>query len=307
MSNHPQNITGGNFKDGSGDHFVYPTGITASGPTEYPHYIRFIAKRSYTSTNSTRGTQNGDVVLYMPPDALKTSYSQTIGDIDARASIALHQAQGSGIGSALTGGNFGTAAESIEAAFSGAKDNLNVDALKATIKTLGKTGAAAALTSLAGTDVGQAVSRATGQILNPHKAVVYQGPGGFRTFSYTFVMVPKDVKEAEQIFKIVKFFKRRMHPGTGAGTGINSTSSVALTYPDEFEIKYYVNRKEVDGSDVTKPLFKIHNCFMESFNADYTTSGLTSFMDDAHPLTTTISMSFKETQLLTKKDIDEGY
>ena len=140
MSNHPQNITGGNFKDGSGDHFVYPTGITASGPTEYPHYIRFIAKRSYTSTNSTRGTQNGDVVLYMPPDALKTSYSQTIGDIDARASIALHQAQGSGIGSALTGGNFGTAAESIEAAFSGAKDNLNVDALKATIKTLGKTG-----------------------------------------------------------------------------------------------------------------------------------------------------------------------
>ena len=46
---------------------------------------------------------------------------------------------------------------------------------------------------------------------------------------------------------------------------------------------------------------------MESFATDYTTSSLVSFMDDDQPLTTTISMGFKETQLLTKKDIDEGY
>ena len=88
---------------------------------------------------------------------------------------------------------------------------------------------------------------------------------------------------------------------------INSISSVTLTYPDEFEIKYYVNNKEVDGSDFTKPLFKIKNCFMESFATDYTTSSLVSFMDDDQPLTTTISMSFKETQLLTKDDIKAGF
>ena len=46
---------------------------------------------------------------------------------------------------------------------------------------------------------------------------------------------------------------------------------------------------------------------MESFSTDYTTSGIVSFMDDAQPVTTTISMSFKETQLLTKADIDAGY
>ena len=306
-SSHPQNTTGGNWKDGSTEHFVYPSGVSASGPTEYPHYIRFIARRSYTSTHSVRGALNGDVVLYMPPDALKTTYSQTIGDMDARASIALHQAKGNKIGGALAGGDFGEAGKTAAALFGGTKDALSVDAVTAMAKTLGKVAGASALTSLAATDIGQAVSRATGQILNPHKAVVYQGPGGFRTFSYTFVMVPKDKKEAEQIFKIVKFFKRRMHPGTGTGGGINEVLSTTLSYPDEFEIKYYVNRKEVDGSDPTKPLFKIHNCFMESFSADYTTSGLTSFMDDHQPLTTTISMGFKETQLLTKKDIDAGY
>ena len=159
----------------------------------------------------------------------------------------------------------------------------------------------------AATTVGQAVSRATGQILNPHKAMVYQGPGGFRTFSYTFVLVPKSADEAKEIWKIVRFFKKRMHPGTGTGAGINDIKSTTLTYPDEFEIQYYVNNSLVDGKDETKPLFKIHKCFMESFATDYTTSSLVSFLDDGNPLTTTISMSFKETQLLTKKDIDEGY
>jgi len=180
-------------------------------------------------------------------------------------------------------------------------DKINV------LSDVGKAAAGGLLKKFAGTQGGQAVSRATGQILNPHKAVVYQGPGGFRTFSFTFQLVPKSADEAKEIFNIVKFFKKRMHPGTGAGAGINNISSVTLTYPDEFEIKYYVNNKEVDGSDFTKPLFKIKNCFMESFSTDYTTSSLVSFMDDGNPLTTTISMGFKETQLLTKKDIDEGY
>ena len=59
---------------------------------------------------------------------------------------------------------------------------------------------------------GQAIEKSTGQILNPHKAVVYQGPGGFRTFSYTFVMMPKSADEAKVIFNIVKFFKLKNAP-----------------------------------------------------------------------------------------------
>ena len=298
-TNHPQNTTGGNYNTGSGDSFTYPINTNPS----LPHYIRFIAKRSYTSTTSTRGTSNGEVVLYMPPDALKTSYSQGIGDVEMGGFIALAGADMAGAGAQMAAGNLtGTLAAvgALKGKVEGA-DKLNV------IKDMGKAAAAGLLQKFAGTQGGQAVSKATGQILNPHKAMVYQGPGGFRTFSFTFQLVPKSADEAKEIFNIVKFFKKRMHPGTGAGAGINDISSVTLTYPDEFEIKYYVNNKEVDGSDSTKPLFKIHNCFMESFATDYTTSSLVSFLDDDQPLTTTISMGFKETQLLTKKDIDEGY
>jgi len=285
---------------GAGDMFTYPKNTNPG----LPHYIRFIARRSYTSTQSSRGEKNGEVVLYMPPDALKTSYTQGIGDVEMGGFISLAGANMQGVGAKMAAGDLGGAAMAAEVI----KGNIaGTDKTKVMSDTL-KTAIGGALKKFgAGTQAGQAVSKATGQILNPHKAVVYQGPGGFRTFSYTFVMMPHSTAEAKQIFEIVKFFKRRMHPGTGGGAGINSLSSVTLTYPDEFQIKYYVNRTEVDGSDSTKPLFKIHNCFMDSFTVDYTTSGLVSFMDDEQPLTTTMTLSFKETQLLTKKDIDEGY
>ena len=285
--------------EGVGDMFTYPKDTNPG----LPHYIRFIAKRSYTSTQSRRGTPNGEVVLYMPPDALKTSYTQSIGDVEMGGFISLAGQDVAGAGDAMARGDITgalSAAVLIKGQIAGA-DALNV------LKDVGKAAVGGALKKVGATQGGQAISKATGQILNPHKAVVYQGPGGFRTFSFTFQLVPKSADEAKEIFDIVKFFKRRMHPGTGAGSGINNLSSVTLTYPDEFEIKYYVNNKEVDGSDPTKPLFKIKNCFMESFSTDYSTSNLVSFMDDGNPLTTTIAMSFKETELLTKQDIDAGY
>jgi hypothetical protein len=300
--NHPNNSTGSNYNTGAGDAFTYPKNTNPG----LPHYIRFIAKRSYTSTTSTRGSSNGEVVLYMPPDALKTSYSQGVGDVELGGFIKMAGANMEGVGAKMAAGDVGAAG----AAFDAIKGNIAGADKFNMIKDMGKAlvgGAAKQVAGFAGGTGAQAISRATGQILNPHKAMVYQGPGGFRTFSFTFVLVPKSADEAKEIFNIVKFFKRRMHPGTGTGAGINDISSVTLTYPDEFEIKYYVNNKLVDGSDSTKPLFKIHNCFMESFATDYTTSSLVSFMDDDQPLTTTISMGFKETQLLTKTDIDAGY
>jgi len=299
MSYHsPMATTGANYNSGSGDSFTYPKNTNPG----LPHYIRFIAKRSYTSTTSTRGTSNGEVVLYMPPDALKTSYSQSIGDVEMGGFITLAGKDLEGAGAAMAKGDIGGTL----AAAGIIKGNLNsADKIKV-LADMAKAATGGFLKKFAGTQGGQAISKATGQILNPHKAVVYQGPGGFRAFSFTFQLVPKSADEAKEIWNIVKFFKKRMHPGTGS-RGINDISSVTLTYPDEFEIKYYVNNKLVDGSDSTKPLFKIHNCFMESFATDYTTSGLVSFLDDDQPLTTTISMSFKETQLLTKADIDAGY
>ena len=284
----------------------YPLDVSKD---EYPHYVLFTALRSFTaSEQSVRGQPNGSVALYMPPDALKTSYTQSIGDADLGGAISIvgGDTNVNIIQNALEGtGEIGSMSIDRNTAGTGAlgaAQRLGMDNAKAGIATRVQAG----LGALSGGLVA-GISKATGKVLNPHKAVVYQGPGGFRTFSYSFVMMPKSQLEAKEILKIVKFFKKRMHPGTGAG-GINDVGSMTLTYPDEFHIQYFVNNERVgEESGAITPLFKIHNCFMDSFSVDYTTSGVASFMDDNSPLTTTMSLSFKETQLLTKADIDAGY
>ena len=294
-------IESNNFTVSNAEQGRYPLDVSKD---EYPHYVLFTALRSFTaSEQSVRGQPNGSVALYMPPDALKTSYTQSIGDADLGGAISLvgGSTDVNIIQNAIEGGT----TTGVPGASSGdplaAAGRLGMDNAKAGIATRVQAG----LGALSGGLVA-GISKATGKVLNPHKAVVYQGPGGFRTFSYSFVMMPKSQLEAKEILKIVKFFKKRMHPGTGAG-GINDVGSMTLTYPDEFHIQYFINNERVDGSSATKPLFKIHNCFMDSFSVDYTTSGVASFMDDNNPLTTTMSLSFKETQLLTKADIDAGY
>ena len=276
----------------------------------------------------------GDIVaMYLPADALKTSYSQSYGDVELGAA-----------GLAVMTGNQAAA----EGAFSSALSGDFVNALEklGNVTTLGNVGQAAvkgvaaeaqaAASSKLGTAV-QALERKVGKIRNPHKAIIYQGPGGFRTFSFTFVMMPKSKKEAEEINKIVHFFKYHMHPGVegvrqvpGAGASSqqvnranvnnrnNINSSLTLSYPEEFRIRVtprgldgdtQVGSRSSDGkANQVRPLFRIEKCFLETLNVDYTTSGQPVFFDDgSEPVTTTLALSFKETQLMTKESIRQGF
>ena len=276
----------------------------------------------------------GDIVaMYLPADALKTSYSQSYGDVEL-----------GGAGLAIMEGNQASAEGAFSSALSG--DFLSALEKLGNVTTLGNVGQAAvkgaaaeaqaAASSKLGTAV-QALERKVGKIRNPHKAIIYQGPGGFRTFSFTFVMMPKSKKEAEEINKIVHFFKYHMHPGVegvrqvpGAGASNqqinranvnnrnNINSSLTLSYPEEFRIRItprglngdtQVGSRSSDGkANQVRPLFRIEKCFLESLNVDYTTSGQPVFFDDGtEPVTTTLALSFKETQLMTKESIRQGF
>ena len=166
-----------------------------------------------------------------------------------------------------------------------------------------------------------ALFKKAGRILNPHKAVIYQGPGGFRVFNYSFVMSPESQAEAETIAKIVQYFKYYMHPGIPqsgtVGTGGNINSSLTLSYPEEFKIFARVKGGGQDagvkgsprGSMTVRPLFKIDHCFLESLSVDYSTSGGPAFIVDGitAPATTSLTLQFKETVLMTKEKIEQGF
>ena len=304
----------------------YPLGVGIN--TEYPHSIEFSArKRNLSSANQRASSSLGSVVLYLPPDALKTSYSQTFGDTDLGAvGVGL-----AGVSSQDALNAVGSIEQSIRSATGGAVDAATsalgsaFDAASGVFGGINISGALAqgavnegvrGLSGPAGA-ARDAILKKAGRIINPHKAVIYQGPGGFRVFNYTFVMSPESQTEAETIAKIVHYFKYYMHPGipsTDPSTA-NINSSITLSYPEEFKITARV--KNVDDPGTTgepmiarvKPLFKIDHCFLESLSVDYSTSGGPVFIVDGitAPATTTLTLQFKETVLMTKEKIREGY
>ena len=305
----------------------YPIGV--GNNDEYPHSIEFTArKRNLSSSNQRASTSLGSVVLYLPPDALKTSYSQTFGDTDLGAvGIGL-----AGVSSQDALNAVGSIEQSIRSATGGAVDAATsalgsaFDAASGVFGGINISGALAqgavnegvrGLSGPAG-NARDAILKKAGRIINPHKAVIYQGPGGFRVFNYTFVMSPESQTEAETIAKIVHYFKYYMHPGlptADSASGGNINSSITLSYPEEFNITVRVKNDDKPGttglpsSARVKPLFKIDRCFLESLSVDYSTSGGPAFIVDGitAPATTTLSLQFKETVLMTKEKIREGF
>lgn len=318
---------------------TYPESMRTN-VTEYPHVVTFNAvTRNTTGQGGT--TSTGEYVqMYMPADALKASYNQTFGDIDAGAA-----------GVALAGMSQGAATSAVDSIADGIRNATagNIDGVTGAL-----TNALSAVSSgVGGMDIKGALAQAAiqeqtsklsggagaardlimkkaGKIMNPHKAILYQGPGGFRVFNYNFTMSPESQKEAETIARIVHYFKYHMHPGVPGltqrvqGGGTETTpqtinSSITLTYPEEFKISLKPRGQKTEGTKGTPgnvsttvsvaPLFKIDNCVLESLSVDYATSGGPAFIVDGitAPATTTLSLQFKETVLMTKSKIKDGY
>ena len=311
----------------NGQLYQYPITLGANAG-DISHRVTFQALLPQTTT--AQDTPGDMVAMYLPPDALKTSYTQGYGDVEM-----------GGIGAAIMAGRGGDAVgdDVMEGRF--------MDALKGATDVAGggkgmwsalKTaGAKAAQGAVAGKNEGavKAIERKVGKIRNQHKALIYQGPGGFRTFAFNFIMMAKSKREAEMINKIVHFFKYHMHPDIGGNRGSTNAqtgnrsgirgsglgqkeTSLTLSYPEEFRIRISpagrdgstrVGTNSDDGRAASvRPLFRIENCFLESLNVDYTTGGQPVFFaNGSEPVTTNLQLSFKETQLITKESIRQGF
>jgi len=125
-----------------------------------------------------------------------------------------------------------------------------------------------------------------------------------RGFQYTFKMIPKSEQEAEEVRNIVTAFKMNMLP-EGQGTDVNSGfSGKRLKVPNTFDIKYmYVGREN-------QYLNKISTCVLESMNVTYGGDRYKTFdgnEDGAPPVETTMTLNFKEMELITKERAEEGF
>ena len=121
-----------------------------------------------------------------------------------------------------------------------------------------------------------------------------------RTFNYTFKMMPRNQREAEEIRAIIFAFKRNMLPELDG----DFTKGRRLVIPNTFDIMYMYNGQE------NEYLHKISTCVLQDFTVKYGGQKFETFRgtaEGAPVVETEISLNLKEMETITRERIDEGF
>jgi hypothetical protein len=121
-----------------------------------------------------------------------------------------------------------------------------------------------------------------------------------RKFIYNFNFAPRNEAETAEIQQIIQLFRFHMAPEL---QGVNSRY---LTLPSEFDIHYMY--KAQDGQAYENDYFnRIATCVLESVNTNYTPGDKVRTFESGAPTQITMSLAFRETEILTKEKINAGY
>ena len=120
-----------------------------------------------------------------------------------------------------------------------------------------------------------------------------------RNFQYSFKMIPKNEKEADEIRKIIYAFKFNMLPEMTSGRAGNT-----MGFPNTFDIEYRFLGKDNDY------ISRVSTCVLETMTVSYGGDRFKTFAprDDGAPVVeTSLTLSFKELELITRERVAEGY
>ena len=182
-----------------------------------------------------------------------------------------------------------------------------------------------------------------GRVFNPFSEQIFNAMS-FRTHNFSFKMFARSKKEANEIFKIVRYLKTGAHPKVAGGganmfdlqsdiedakadeqeqlqaleslNGIEAlTSSRYFEVPDKYRIKFI--RMDPNGGTVSSSHpqlhFRIEDSVCTNMSVNYTPDGQYSSFKDAGDATMLsvpviqIDMAFTETKLLSQADVQAGY
>jgi len=235
--------------------------------------------------NDTRRIQES-IAIYLPPNVEDTT---TAGYNDMRTGLAgFLAARGSQIASVGD-------AEKIAKEFLGAAEGVLSSAAVRAISEVAEIALGAEGTT-------QLANKAFGVADNPYMEVLFDAMA-LRTFTYNFKFAPKNEKETEEVQKIIQVFRFHMAPELRGG------QSRFLGLPSQFDIHYMyqpMGNSQSSNAMINPYYNKIATCVLQNCAINYTPEGVRSFEDGA-PTQITMSLQFKETEMLTKDKINQGF
>ena len=177
--------------------------------------------------------------------------------------------------------------------------SLGGKALKETFQEILKNLGGGAVEALTGNEGAiPLANKVFGRADNPFVEVFFNTMN-IRTFTYNFNFAPRNEDETMEIQQIIQLFRFHMAPD------LQEVNSRYLTLPSEFDIHYMY--KANNGQSYENDYYgRIGTCVLENVTTNYTPNGVKSFADGA-PTQITMSLTFRETEVLTKEKINAGY
>jgi hypothetical protein len=149
---------------------------------------------------------------------------------------------------------------------------------------------AKAITSAASSGLGKLAMNKLGYAFNPQEQQVFEGID-FREYEMTFVFTPISDKEARTIKEIIKTFRKHAAP-TIVGAG-----GFFFNPPSVFDVSFFQNGQP------NYNLNAIRRSVITNISVDYAPNGWSAFKNGA-PVQTTMTISFRETELVDRTSIE---
>ena len=253
-------------------------------------YVEGFIKKSDGTSNNKKGVNSlfnntrritDSVSMYLPPNVEEST-------------SAKYDEASTGLAGFLLS-SFGNEIKDMDAAAIARKlgGGLEGIAKELTFKAIGAAG------ELVGAEGLEALSKkAFGEASNPYMEVLFDQMS-LRTFTYNFQFAPRNKIEALEVQKIIQLFRFHMAPELRP----NVNRYVGL--PSQFDIHYMFLSKDGVASE-NNYYNRIATCVLTDCKVNYTPTGVKSF-EDGGPVQTTMTLSFKEIELLTKDKIAQGY
>lgn len=153
----------------------------------------------------------------------------------------------------------------------------------------------AAKIQLAGAALGvnqEALSTKTKQIINPNTRTAFKG-NEIRKFEFSFKLVAKSESETRTIRNIALAFRRGVYATSG-------DNEFALRYPAVWQIRFFSS-----GAEESKyiPQIDREGCYLTAATATFNTAS-NLWHADGSPVELDVKLSFAETRVLKRSDID---
>ena len=247
----------------------------------------------------------GHIYLNMPQSISNTdSISWNATPLGAIGSMTKSAIEGGGGGSEVAGAAVGNAGNIAGAGLGGM-----LAGLVKKLKIPGGVGVGMLAGALGGGAVQSGLSATLGMSSNPYEEMMFSGIT-FRSFSFDFIFRPENSTEIKEVSNIIKMFRKYSRPSFVGGKLGNST----MNYPMEFQIEFLTADSGTDSPSKTGTVYKTNNhlpkiklCVCEGITTNYTPNSVWAAYKAGAPVAISLSLTFKEKELVMDTDIEDGF